>query len=265
MIVVLNAKLLGGNNMITRDMIKKALFYKEMEIVDNNSFDNENRNTSGICCKIGNYAFYFGSGKDFYKISEMKSIEEYWKSYSMEQTADMLYDILNNRFNAIEKYGLDSNEYDFYVAVITECNNRNEKNIDYYAIYYMELLKEAYSEFAYGSDANTKPYLEKLLPDLYSIQTIDEWNNSAVVREFQDIIKEHKISEMNLARQVRAFTLDDYVGYWCLKYHDNLEVGIEKLADIVEDMHGIDFEENYKILARLQTLQDYEQPEVERE
>lgn len=238
-----------------------------MEIVDNNSFDNENRNTSGICCKIGNYAFYFGSGKDFYKISEMNSVEEYRKSYSLEQTTDMLYDILNNRFNAIERYGLDSNEYDFYVSVLQKCNKENEKNIDYYATCYMELLKEAYSEFAYRSDANTKPYLNGLLPDVYSIQTIDEWNNSAVVREFQDIIKEHKISEMNLARQVRAFTLDDYVGYWCYYYYDNLPVAIEQINDKIYPSHKNmkEFQEVKEIIANLILDEKDLETEVEKE
>lgn len=79
--------------MITREMIKKGF---ENGII---SIEDDYAGCLGICCKIGDNAFYFlGSETD--NITK----EEYWKSYSLDMTIYMIFDILKSAKSAEKKW-----------------------------------------------------------------------------------------------------------------------------------------------------------------
>lgn len=103
--------------MITKEMIKKGF---ETGVV---SIEEEYAGCLGICCRIGDNAFYFvGSGDtDLTK-------EEYWKSYPLDITVDMLFDILKSSSSA-EENGIDCDELAYYESVLMEnCTFRKEKD-----------------------------------------------------------------------------------------------------------------------------------------
>ena len=92
--------------MITREMIE-------------NGFENENVSIEmnlygcvGICCRIGDNAFYFIDYND-----DILSKEQYWNSYTLEKTIDMIFDILKNKDSA-EENGIDEDEWLYYKAVL---------------------------------------------------------------------------------------------------------------------------------------------------
>jgi len=68
----------------------------------------------GICCRIGEYAFYFIGMED-----ENLPINEYWKSYPLSRTIDMLHDILKNRESAARN-GIYSDEWEYYRSFLVE-------------------------------------------------------------------------------------------------------------------------------------------------
>ena len=91
--------------MITRKMIENG--FKNGKITIEDSYGG----CLGICCKIGDNAFYFvGSDDNLTK-------EEYWKSYTLDTTVNMLFDILKDVESA-EEHGLTKEEYNFYVTVL---------------------------------------------------------------------------------------------------------------------------------------------------
>lgn len=92
--------------MITKEMIKNGLEQKLISIED------EFGGCINICCKIGDNAFCFIGMED-----ENLTVEEYWKSYTMDMTIDMLYEILNDVESA-EDNGLDEGEWEYYQALL---------------------------------------------------------------------------------------------------------------------------------------------------
>ena len=92
--------------MITKEMIKRGLETNVISIV------NEWCGCINICCKIGDYAFYFIGMED-----ENLTVDEYWKSYTLDMTVDMLYEILKD-IKSAESNGLDDGEYEYYEAVL---------------------------------------------------------------------------------------------------------------------------------------------------
>lgn len=66
----------------------------------------------GICCQIGENAFYFLDDED-----NSLSISNYWEIYSLEETVDMIWKILKNETTA-EEHGIYDYEYEYYVDVL---------------------------------------------------------------------------------------------------------------------------------------------------
>ena len=91
---------------ITREMIKNGF---ENCVI---SIDNDCYGCVGICCRIGDNAFYFVGNED-----EDLTIEEYWKSYTLDMTIDMIYEILKNVESA-EDNGLGDGEWEYYRAIL---------------------------------------------------------------------------------------------------------------------------------------------------
>ena len=92
--------------MITRKMIKKGF---ENGII---SIEDDYEGCMGICCKIGDNAFYFLGSQD-----DNITKEEYWKSYTLDMTIDMIFDILKSTKSA-EENGLDDWEIGYYESVL---------------------------------------------------------------------------------------------------------------------------------------------------
>lgn len=90
--------------MITRDMIKNGF---ENGII---SIEDDYAGCIGICCKIGDNAFYFLGSED-----DNITKDEYWKSYTLNMTIDMIFDILKDSESA-ERNGLD----DWGIAVVPD-------------------------------------------------------------------------------------------------------------------------------------------------
>ena len=71
--------------MITREMIKKGF---ENGII---SIEDDYAGCMGICCKIGENAFYFADSKD---VDLAK--EKYWGKYTLDMTIDMIFNMLKD-------------------------------------------------------------------------------------------------------------------------------------------------------------------------
>ena len=93
--------------MITRKMIKKGFKNGIISVEDN--YAGLTRNCMGICCKIGDNAFYFLGSED-----DSITKEAYWKSYTLNMTIDMIFDILKSA----EENGLDDWEIRYYESVL---------------------------------------------------------------------------------------------------------------------------------------------------
>lgn len=92
--------------MITREMIKKG--FKNGII----SIEDDYAGCIGICCRIGDNAFYFLGSED-----DNLTKEEYWESYTLDMTIDMIFNILKDVESA-EENGIDCVELDYYEAVL---------------------------------------------------------------------------------------------------------------------------------------------------
>lgn len=92
--------------MITRDMIKNGFENGTISI------EEEYSGYLGICCKIGDNAFYFLGSED-----DNITKEEYWKTYTLDMTIDMIFDILKDSESA-ERNGLDDWEIGYYESVL---------------------------------------------------------------------------------------------------------------------------------------------------
>ena len=92
--------------MITREMISNGFKNKVISIEDDYA------GCLGICCKIGDIAFYFLGSED-----ENLTKVEYWKAYTLDMTIDMIFDILKD-FESAKKTGLDDFEIGYYESVL---------------------------------------------------------------------------------------------------------------------------------------------------
>lgn len=92
--------------MITRVMISNGFKNKVISIEDDYA------GCLGICCKIGDIAFYFLGLED-----ENITKDEYWKSYTLDMTIDMIFDILKDSESA-KRNGLDDFEISYYESVL---------------------------------------------------------------------------------------------------------------------------------------------------
>lgn len=92
--------------MITKEMIKNGLEKNLISIED--SFEG----CISLCCRIGDNAFYFIGAED-----ENLTVEEYWESYTVEDTINMLYEILKDASFA-EDNGIYESEYEYYVSLL---------------------------------------------------------------------------------------------------------------------------------------------------
>lgn len=81
------------------NVIKKGLQNGLIQIIDD----------MGIRCSIGEYSFYFVGIKDC-----DLSIEEYFKAYTEDMTANMIFEILKTDETA-EENGVDSVERSYYL------------------------------------------------------------------------------------------------------------------------------------------------------
>lgn len=109
--------------MITREMIENG--FKTGKI----SIEEEYGGCIGICCKIGNMAFYFAGVED-----GNLTKEEYWKSYTLDMTIDMIFDILKDSESA-EENGLDDGEIGYYESILNDkekLNHQVQDNEDYF-------------------------------------------------------------------------------------------------------------------------------------
>lgn len=77
------------------------------------SIEDEYGGCTSLCCRIGDNSFYFASSED----ADLTKAE-YWKSYTLDETIDMLFNILKTVKSA-EGYGLDDGEYGYYETVLT--------------------------------------------------------------------------------------------------------------------------------------------------
>lgn len=92
--------------MITREMISNGFKNKVISIEDDYA------GCLGICCKIGDIAFYFLGSED-----ENLTKVEYWKAYTLDMTIDMIFDILKD-FESAKKTGLDDFEISYYESIL---------------------------------------------------------------------------------------------------------------------------------------------------
>lgn len=92
--------------MITKEMISNGLKNGLISIEDSYG------GCLGICCKIGDIAFYFAGteGTDL-------PLDEYKRTYTNEETGDMIYDILKSP-EAAENGGLDDYEIGYYESIL---------------------------------------------------------------------------------------------------------------------------------------------------
>lgn len=92
--------------MITKEKIIRGL---EKGLI---SLEDEFGGCIGLCCRIGDMAFYFAELEDSYL-----SVAEYQQCYTLNQTVDRLYDILKDVISA-EMYGIDGEELEYYASVL---------------------------------------------------------------------------------------------------------------------------------------------------
>ena len=76
------------------------------------SVEDEFGGCDGLCCRIGSNAFYFTG-----EASSYWTAKEYWKSYTLDMTINILYNILKS-VEAAEENGLDCMEYDYYESIL---------------------------------------------------------------------------------------------------------------------------------------------------
>ena len=94
--------------MITREMIKNGF---ENNLI---SIEDEYNGCISLCCRIGDEAFYFIGMED-----SNLSTDEYWKSYTLDETVDMIYEVLKSPEEA-ELNGLDDWEIGYYESVLNK-------------------------------------------------------------------------------------------------------------------------------------------------
>lgn len=93
--------------MITKEKIKNG--FKNHII----SIESEFGGCISLCCRIGEYAFYFLGFDD-----EGLTCDTYWKTYTLENTVEMIYKILKD-IQSAEEDGLDLAELEYYDTVLS--------------------------------------------------------------------------------------------------------------------------------------------------
>lgn len=93
---------------ITKEMIKNGFKNKCISI------EYEYAGCIGLCCRIGDNAFYFARTED-----EHLTEKEWWEKYTLEDTVFMLYEILKNKESA-ESNGIDKDELYYYHRLIKD-------------------------------------------------------------------------------------------------------------------------------------------------
>lgn len=96
--------------MIKKDMIKQGLAEGII------SLENEYGGCIGLCCKIGDTAFYFAGGED-----SSLTVEEYYQTHTMEEIVDILFAVLKDTKTA-EQNGLEDFEYLHYITMLDNCS-----------------------------------------------------------------------------------------------------------------------------------------------
>ena len=126
--------------MITREMIRNGF---ESGTV---SIEEEYAGCIGICCRVGDNAFYFLVSED----NDLTK-EEYWESHTLDMTIDMIFNILKDVESA-EEHGLDETELDYYTSVLAYQPNETKisQDLEIHAVQhgfhsYEELKEEGYS------------------------------------------------------------------------------------------------------------------------
>lgn len=110
-----------------------------------------------------------------------------------------------------------------------------EKDKDYYTKCFMELVKEGFDEFLYRGMAPDElvSELKERLPNVKTIQTMDEWSNSEDVKRFKYAMELVNTKDTTFASYVKEWDLDEYIGSWCYKYYDNMEQAVVAVSQIV--------------------------------
>lgn len=93
---------------ITKEMIKNGFKNKRISI------EYEYAGCIGLCCRIGDNAFYFARTQD-----DCLTEKEWWEKYTLEDTVSMLYEILKDKESA-ESNGIDEDELYYYQLVLGE-------------------------------------------------------------------------------------------------------------------------------------------------
>lgn len=94
--------------MITKEMIRNG--FKKNLI----SLENEYNGCIGLCCRIGNEAFYFVKGDDCYL-----TVEKYKRKYTKGEIIDFIHDAIKD-IESAEAFGLDCEEVEYYKMVLTQ-------------------------------------------------------------------------------------------------------------------------------------------------
>ena len=97
--------------MITKEMIRNG--FKENLI----SLENEYGGCIGLCCRIGNEAFYFAKGNDCYL-----TVEKYKNKYTKCEIIDFIHAAIKDVESA-EEFGLDCAELEYYKMILTQWKN----------------------------------------------------------------------------------------------------------------------------------------------
>ena len=92
-------------DMITKEMIENGLREGFVSIED------EHSGCIGLCCRIGDEAFYFAEGENL-------SAEDFSKNHTIDETKEMLHSILKTTESA-EENGLTQEEWCYYKAILS--------------------------------------------------------------------------------------------------------------------------------------------------
>jgi hypothetical protein len=88
--------------MITREQIVRGFHSGTI------SLENEYSGCTSLCCRIGQYAFYFAGMED-----EDLSVKEYLKNYAFDEIVENIFSVLKDSASA-EDNGIYDEEYSYY-------------------------------------------------------------------------------------------------------------------------------------------------------
>lgn len=141
--------------MISKEMIKKGFKTGKMSIED--AFEG----CIGLCCRIGDVAFYFASGED-----AGLTAKEFCSTYTSDAIANKLHEALKDKETA-EEYGLDEDEYSYYESILDEKRNPYATKKLWARIgFSLEVSVEEYEELKIKMETNPSE-AESLLYNLF--------------------------------------------------------------------------------------------------